>query len=290
MAKLLKYFPKNEVQIILIYVLILTSCSENEPILYTKQFSNQEKIKLSETILNGAGTDLYYQGSVAERAIIKEAQKLNPDNPDVWREFGVPYLKRGICTTANKYYTLAAQKDPEQWLGYKAYCWLYFYRDYKTALKEIDKFDALTPNFVDYPQATSVNYMRGICYLKLGDYQSAIHYLRLHLDKELKEAGPDYIASLPYQLLGIAYHNSGAYDKANEIFLKGIKYNHNTADIWYYHALNLHEMKQYNQAKKALLEADHWLAIGNVNIRPYVEEFYQIYREDIDKAKSRFNI
>ena len=38
----------------------------------------------------------------------------------------------------------------------------YFYRDYKRALKDIEEYDALTPNFVDYPQWTSVNYMRGI--------------------------------------------------------------------------------------------------------------------------------
>ena len=148
-------------------IVVMSSCGEAD-ILYKRTYSEEEKTVLSESLLNGAGTDLYYQGSVGERMIIHEGNSYNPNNAWGEREIGVPYLKRGFATEANKYYTRAIEYDPEQWLGYKAYCWLYFYRDYETALEEIDRFDAMTPGIVDYPQSTSVNYMRGLCYLQLG--------------------------------------------------------------------------------------------------------------------------
>ncbi len=269
---------------ILIITSIISSCTPDIK-LYKKVYSAEEKLELSESILNGAGTDLYYQGSVSERQIIKEAAMLNPDNANVWRELGVPYLKRGLAAEAQEYYQKAIEGDSLEWLGYKAYCWLYFYRDYETALHEIDAFDRLTPDFVDYPQSTSVDYIRGICYLQLGKYDEAIAYLEKHLSKEETDVGPTYIEAMPYLLLGVAYGKSNDIEMANKVFEKGIKYNDNVADLYYYYALNLMDMGRTDDAKRAINEAQIWFSKGSYNSRSYVAEFYQIYQEDLDNAK-----
>ncbi len=279
MEKLSKYCPS-----LIFLIIMISSCKESD-IVYKKQYSSEEKIKLSESILNGAGTDLYYQGTVSERQIIKEADILNSASADVQREYGVPYLKRGFAHEANKYYTEASKKDPLTWLGYKGYCWLYFYRDYETALREFNELDTLTPNFVDHPQATSIDYMRGICYLKLGNYDEAISMLKKHLKKEKEEIGANYIEALPYQLLGICYLQKKDYKTAQQYFEEGLEYNENIADLWYYQALNYSKMNELDKALVSLDKAEYYLLQGNYNNRNYVEEFYQIYIQDIQKLR-----
>jgi len=178
MVRSLKYYPRACLFVATVF--IFSACQQND-VLYQKEYSAKEKLALSESLLNGAGTDLYYQGTVAERMVILEGMKYNPTNAWGQRELGVPYLKRGFAHEAYKYYKKAVEADQAEWQGYMAYCWLYFYRDYETALEAIDAYDKLTPDFVDYPQATSVDYMRGICYLKLGDQDKAIHFMEKHL-------------------------------------------------------------------------------------------------------------
>lgn len=265
--------------------LILYSCEE-QAILYKKSYTDEEKMALSESLLNAAGTDLYYQGTVGERMIIHEGNSYNTNNAWGQRELGVPYLKRGFASEANKYYQLASEYDAEEWLGYKAYCWLYFYRDYETALEEIDRFDAMTPDLVDYPQSTSVNYMRGICYLQLGRYQEAIAALTLHLEKEIEDVGHQYIESLPYLSLAMSYHKLGQLAKADSLYSMGIEHNNTTSDLYYYKAKNLLDMKKVAAAKSALELAQSWYNNGAKNTRPYVEEFFAIYQEDLDELSA----
>ncbi len=282
MVRSLNYFHKMTLFFCL--SILASSCSQKD-ILYKRVYSDEEQLALSESLLNGAGTDLYYQGSVGERMIIHEGNSYNPNNAWGQREIGVPYLKRGFAAEANEYYEKAVEYDAEEWLGYKAYCWLYFYRDYETALAEIDRFDALTPGVVDYPQSTSVNYMRGICYLQLGRFEGAIDALTLHLNKEIEDVGHQYIESMPYLTLAMSYHKMGQYEKADSLYSLGIEHNPTTSDLYYYRAENLLKMNRPDEAKKSLSLAQDWYSKGGKNARPYVEEFFAIYQEDLDRLK-----
>ncbi len=257
------------------------ACKQQET-LYKKDYTLEEKLFLSESLLNNAGNTSYYQGSVGERMVILEGNSLNPGNAHGQRELGVPYLKRGMAAEANRYYGEAIQADPEEWLGYKAYCWLYFYRDYKNVLEELDTYDAFTPDFVDYPQSTSVNYMRGICHLKLGDYDQAIHYLSMHLEKEIKDVGEQYIEPAHYVHMGIAYSNAKQFRQAEDLFKRALANHQNIAELHYYRAKNLSTMGLIKEAEASLLLAKDWFhKAGNLK-RPYIEEFYAIYQEDLD--------
>jgi len=268
-------------------VFLLGACSE-EDIIYKKTYSDAEKLELSESLLNGAGTDLYYQGTVGERMIINEGICYNPGNAWGQRELGVPYLKRGFASEAQKYYKKAVEADAEEWLGYKAYCWLYFYRDYEMALEEIDRYDAFTPDFVDYPQSTSVNYMRGICHLQLGNYKEATHFLNLHVDMETEDVGLKYVESIAYLLLGMSYHKQGLFEKADSVYSVGLVHNQNTSDLHFYKAQNLLSMGSKKEAEQSFTKAQEWYTKGAKHGRPYVEEFYAIYQEDLNAMRLEF--
>jgi len=287
MVRSLKYCPS-----VLLAIFFLGFCCSCGPkdILYKKEYSEEDKLLLSETLLNGAGTDLYYQGSVGERMIIREGMKYNPQSAWGEREIGVPYLKRGFATEAYEHYKKAVEADAEEWLGYKAYCWLYFYRDYEMVLKDVERFDAFTPDFVDYPQSTSVNYMRGVCHLQLGNYEEAIKYMQMHVDREVKDVGYNYVASLNYVLLGMGYQKQGLHEKADSIYDIGLVHNKNASELHFYKAQNLFLSGRNKEAADSWKKAQDWFSKGGNNIRPYVEEFYAIYQEDLTALEGELGI
>lgn len=272
---------------LLAVILSIASCTKSPDISYQKIFSEERKAELANGLLNGAGNDLYYQGSVGERMIIHEGIKYAPDSGWGQRELGVPYLKRGFPKEAYTYYTKAAEYDGETWAGYMAYCWLYFYKDYHTVIKYADQCDAYTENFVDYPQSTSVDYMRGISYLKLGDFDEAIRYLSKHLRHEISMVGSEYVETMAYQVLGIAHMASGDHGQAEKIFIEGLKYNENAAELHYYAAINYLKIGDRRLAASSLTMAQTWLSKGGVNSRPYVEEFFAVYQEDLDVLRAK---
>ncbi len=281
--KLSKYY----LSIFVCFTLMITSCGgKSKSILYKKEYTQEEKLALAESLSNGAGTDLYYQGAVGERMIIWEALKHNPEGAWGWREIGVPYLKRGFAHEASKYYSKAVEYDAEEWLGYKAYCWLYFYRDYERVINELDRYDAFTPNFVDYPQATSVDFMRGVAYLRLGKLEEAIGYLHKHLIDEKENTGAEYIEPKDYLMLGVAWYEKGDYVKALEVIDEGILHNDSTADLYFYRALASAKLSDVVAANTFLDQAEYYINNGGKNIRPYIEEFYAVYQQDVDQLRN----
>lgn len=260
------------------------SCrNRSEAILYKKKYSKEEKKVLIESLTYGSG--LYPQGSVGERMVVIEELKYDPKSANGWRILGIPYLKRGFAHEAAQYYNKAIEYNAKEWLGYKANCWLFFYRDYETAIKELDAYDAFTPNFVDYPMATSVDYMRGIAYLRLGKLETAIEYLDKHMKEEKGNVGADYIEPKDYLMLGVAWYQLENYSKAQKVLDEGILYNDNNADLYFYRALVAAKMKDVTTAKKNLDKAEYYISNGGKNIVPYYEEFYAVYQQDVDKLR-----
>jgi len=259
MEKSSNYYLKTF--ICLLWLICFISCQQN-PIIYKKEYTPEEKLALYETLMNASGTNIYYQGSVAERMLIHEGLAFNPSGATGQRELGVPYLKRGFASKANDYYTKAVEEDPQEWLGYKAYCWLYFYRDYKTVLEEVDRYDAYTPDFVDYPQSTSVNFMRGVSYLQLGDYDNAITYLDMHLNFEAENTGYDYVEYVNYVVLGQAYQQKGLHEKADSIYSLGLLHHSKASELHFHKAQNLKLMGKENEAKSSLDLAQNYYTEG----------------------------
>ncbi len=280
--KLSTYYPKMGT--CLLSILLCTACQQ-ESALYKKHFTEKEKAGHSSTLINGAGTDLYYQGTAAERGIILEAQKLNPNNGDVYRELGVPYLKRGFAVEANDFYEQAVELKPEEWQGYWGYCILYFYRDYEKALVHLEEMDARTPDFIDYPQSTSVEYMKGLCHLHMGNYNRAIEHLNKHIEFEVKSGNEKYL-DLARTVLANAFIGLKNYIKAEQILKKAIDLSGGNAEVWYYYALNHYYQKNKSSATKALDKSKELFESGHSLGRSYVSEFYQIYQEDIDRLQT----
>lgn len=266
------------------FLLLLTYACQSEEVYYKKEFSQERQLDLAEKLLDGMG--FYYQGEVGEQFIAEEMEKFNPEHAELWRERGIPYLKRGIAYGYLPNYEKCINYDSLGWLGYRGYCTLYFYRDYDRALTDFIAADKLTPGFTDYPQATSIDYMKGVCYLGLEEYEKAIEYLDKYITTEGEIVGYEYIYAVAYLLKGVAYKQMGQPQKAQEILEYGIEQHQQNADLEYQLALLLQEQGKNTEALKWVKKAKQSFKAGYYNMRPYIDEFYQVYLIDIEELEA----
>ncbi len=263
-------------------VLLFGSCT-NDHTLYKKEFDKTTSQKYARQFIEGLHGQ-YYQGSPEEHFLIQEAIALDPNFSDPHREMGAPRVKRGINTETMKKYAKAVELDPKSWQGYRGYLYLYFYRDYDNAIKDFDELDALTPNFVDYPQSENIDFMRGVAYMMKKEHAKAQEYFKKFFDHEAKDI--NYIESRAFMYYGITYFQTGDFQKALEKFDLGIQMNKN-ADLFYWKAKALVKLKHPKTTIRELLATSkELLAQGSNSRRPYVEEFYQTYIEDIEELEA----
>ena len=265
---------------------LLVSCAQPTGF-YKKEFSKEEQMELAKQLIAGRG--FYYQGSEGEQLILQESFDYDSTNATIWREFGVPYLKRGIAAEWRYYYDKAVEIDPLNWEGWMGYLHLYFYRDYENAIKNFDKTDELTPDIVDYPQSLSVDYMRGICYLKLDKYDKALFYFNKHIEYEKQSTGIEYIGSHTFLYKGITLMKMNQFDKAIEAFELGLVHNKDNCDLMFWLSKLKHKNGEHVLAVSLIRKAIIQFEKGHFNSRPYTEDFFQTYLPDLEDWELRLN-
>ena len=268
----------------------------------------------------------HYQGTQESINAFANAVELDPTHAESWRELSIPFLKRGMPHLWKKYIDKAVELDPIMWQGYRGYNYLWFYRDYKSAIADFNATDTLTPNFIDAPQGHSVDYWRGIAYLGLKEYDNCIAFFDKHIQKETEETGEDWVEHEAFLYRGIAHfeknrmevyldNNPSRFQLALKDFNTLLKYNSDFADAKYYKALTLLEenkmlkyriqienqtrssnvrakkmKKQIQENSKEALqiieEAIDNFKKGYSNQRPYVETLRQVYLEDYLNLKT----
>lgn len=263
----------------------LIAC-QPEPVLYKRVFSEAEKFKIADQ-LNTNKIRSYGQGSVGQMMTLKEAIQLSPQRAELYREVGVPYGKRGMAVEFDPPYSKAVELDPLNWQGYRGYMYLYFYRDYERAIADFKALDALTPNFVDYPQATSVYFMEAVAYLMLEEYDTALSLFDQHITEELRTTTEDFIDLKTFVFQGIAHYKKGDLALAKQSFDRGTNNTPYSADLWYWTAKLAQETGDKTTALAAIEKAKIQFDKEYFNNRPYVEEFFQIYELDITELKAK---
>ena len=256
---------------------LVTSCTPERD-WYVKTFAEAEKPQLAIQLRRGGGS---YQGSPPEQFQLEEAMKLDSSNADLWREIGTARVKRGIADEMYFYYGEAVKRKPEKWAGFRGYLYLYFYRDYKRAIEDFNLGDE-TNGQVDYSQGQSHDYMRGICYYGLKDYEEALNFLNRYIDKITTEEGAEWVDVYAHLYEGLALAKLRRYDEALEAFDKAEKLYPKLSDLYYHRARISCSRKDYEAALKLLSEAKEYFEEGYYHQRPYVEVQEQIYLKDIE--------
>jgi tetratricopeptide (TPR) repeat protein len=213
------------------------------------------------------------------------ALEQDPTNAHAWREFSIPYLKRGMPGAWKKAMDSAVKYEPKFLTPIRGYNYLWFYRDYKKAIADFNASDTLTPH-LDYPQGHSVDYWRGIAYLGLQDYPNSIGFWDKHIAKETADSGEDWVEIEAWLFRGIAHFESGNLSAAQADFEKALTYGKNSADAHYYLAQIHLAQARPKLARNEINLAKQDFKAGHFNFKDsYTETLRQIYWEDLESLE-----
>lgn len=197
--------------------------------------------------------DQYSQFSRAFQEKYDEAIQICPYFAYAYREKSTAYLKSGDFLTWKKLIDKAVQYDIEGNLGYRAWCRYQFFRDYKGAIKDIEKLDSLVNYNIGYSANGDyhLNITKGICYSAINQKQKAIKIFNKQLNSK------DYSAGLfDYYQLGVTYYEVKDYKNALKSLEKQSKINE-FADNSYYKCKiykTLKNKKEYKKYKEIALK------------------------------------
>jgi tetratricopeptide (TPR) repeat protein len=231
----------------------------------------------------------FNQGSPENMELIETSLELDPNNSAAWRELSVPYLKRGLAHEWKPLFDKAVEVDPIQWQGWRGYLELYFYRDYESAIKDFNATDSLTPNFTDYPQGMSVDYLRGLAYLQLSEHEKALHYFTTYIEEVTKKNGEEWVDVNVFIYRAINHHRMKNNLDAIKDLETCLKYYPQSSDAYYHLAVNYFELGKKENALKHITKAKELFGKGYFMQVSYVETFEQIYLSDIEETEKKIS-
>ncbi len=267
------------------WILLAVSCTQEEH-WYKKEFSETEQQQLAGQLL-AAWSNVYYQGTVPDQLLLAESMLYDSTRADTWRAVGTAYLKRGLAKEFYTYYEKASAMNPVEWRGWTGYMYLYLYRDYERAVASFNATDTLTPNFTDYPQGQSVDYMRGIAYYGLKDYRNALFYLTKYITEVTQEEGEEWVDTYAFLYRALVYEKVDEPDSALLDVAALLQHNPTLSDAYYHQSRIYHGKGNDQKATELLAKAQDLFQRGYFHQRPYVEVLEQIYQWDIDQLKKQ---
>lgn len=207
--------------------------------------------------------------------LFEEAIKLCAKNDFAFREKSVPYLKSGDFVTWKKLIDKAAEINPAENLGYRAWCEFQFLRDYKNALKDFEELEKIYPNNLGYSQNGdyALEIVKGICESAIGEKEKAIQTFEKQINKKNYSVG-----FYDYYQLGVTYFELGKYEKALENFEKQSKVLDFAENIFYRAKVSKIRNKDYLELKKMALKT---YDEGKFMKDPYTHHYNKVYRKQI---------
>lgn len=265
----------------LFLIAAITSCQQKT--WYRRDVPSEEKSELAKKLNEGASR--YYQGSAPNMALLEEGLEMDSTLPELWREMATPYLKRGMPHQAFRYYAREVALAPADWQGWRGYLYLYFYRDYRRAIADFNATDTLTP-ITDYPQGQSVDYMRGLSYYGLQEYDSALLFFDRYIAQVSADRGEDWVDTYAFLYRGLTYEKLGEADLALRDFSTGLKYDNRLSDFYFHSArvMTDHKIGSARETESMLQQALTNFRDGYFHHRDYVEVHDQLFIEDIEEA------
>lgn len=259
-------------------VFAISSCTQQQ--WYKKELTEEVKKQYGPQLRAGRG--YYYQGSVPEQFQLDESMMMDSTDGDLWRELATARLKRGIADEMYYYYGEAVKRKPEKWAGFRGYIYLYFYRDYYRAIEDFNYADEIRGE-VDFSQGQNHDYMRGICYYGLGEYQTAFNSFDKYIKEVVEKEGEEWVDVYAFLYKGLSLIKLDRLDEAMAEFDRVKKYYKNLSDCFYHKARIYVARGQFDLAMEQLKLAEQYHLEGYYHQRPYVEVLEQVYIQDIQK-------
>lgn len=230
----------------------------------------------------------FWQPTELHRLHKDTAILLNPKNVEYRQLLSYSYKKRGDHINAMKILNDAVDMDVKNGskdaLQYRAWSLLYYYRDYKGTIKDIDQILSMGKRRYSVCWGEPCGMLKGQALYKLGKYKEAILTLDTVLTEEVKlgfKAEDNY---LTHFYLGRCYHALGQYDKAIESYQSVLKASANYTEALYQLGLVYTALNDQARAKEYLTKALDLVRKGLKMGEPYFERFDEVFEYQIVEA------
>ncbi len=164
-----------------------------------------------------------------------------PGIAEAYREKAIPYIKYGDFEKAMTLKDKAVELDPDKWIDYRAFLKCIFTKDYEGALADFK----LAKQY--HPEASVMDHFypfyEGLCYLEMGQYKDAEKNLKqdIGLQKKYKSKGIHF-NTLFY--MGVVHYEMKNYNSAKKYLIECLKsYNQFPDANFYLSLIYLHEKK-----------------------------------------------
>lgn len=254
----------------ILVILCLFSCDK----------SAELKSSYDENLLNLQRRN-YYQGSKKRQANSDQLIAINPNESSYYQGKSMAHTKIGDYHIAFPLLEKAWALDAKETGYYYGWLLLYYYRDYERAIDKLNTYDDFTPKSPDFCWGEHINYLKGLCYKQMGDYEAAIQ----EFDRLINYEG-EFVDVYAYVYRGICYSNLGQHDLAIRDFDKAILEYEQCAMAYYYKGLSLRTMEDQISSKQSLLKAKSLVEQGYLKRHAYHEAFDGISLEMIEDQLS----
>jgi tetratricopeptide (TPR) repeat protein len=267
MAKSLKYFLSS----FLILLFTLFGCNQTIEI----------KEQVEENLLLMQRKP-YYQASKYRQDFTDKLIAINPNNAGHYQGKSMAHTKIGDYNIAFPLLEKAYELDPKETGYYYGWLLLYYYRDYDRSILRLNEYDDLTPNQPDFCWGEHINFLKGLCYKQMGEYEKAIREF-----DQLVEYEGEYVDLYGYVYRGISYLKLNRNNEAIENFDLAINEYENCTMAYYYKGIALYNNGFNEKAKAAFLKSLILLKQGYVQQEAYYEFFDAVSTEMVeDKLKN----
>lgn len=232
-----------------------------------------------------------HQGTPRAMTLLDEILELDSSNAEAWREKSIPYLKRGLPHQWYENYKHAIEFGAEEWIGWRGYNYLFFYKDFRRAINDFNATDSLNPEAIDHPQAMSVDLLRGIAYFGLQSLDTSLFFFDKYIHDEMENgAGLGFIDQTAFLYRGLIFQKQQNHLLAIESFKTGLKIFEESADLHFHLSRSFLALKNLTIAQEECHKAAVNFRQGYFHHRPYVEVLEQIYDYDIDALELELKI
>lgn len=222
----------------------------------------------------------YYQFTKEYQEILDEALKIDSTYAYAYQAKGYAYLKSGDFIRWEELMDKAVKFEEAQHLGYRGWCRYQFFRDYKGAIRDIERLEEISKGDIGFGQNGDyhLKIAKALCYKGLGNNKKAIEIIEDQLSLENHFTG-----LYDYLHLGVLYLENRDFDKAIAAFKMQEKEN-TLADNEFYMALAYKALEDASKYKEHLKRSATLYQEGRHMFDPYTHQMDRVFLSDIETA------
>ncbi len=263
---------------------IVYSCSEKKDhINVFNNLSTKEKDSVTQRYHNIS--NYFLQPSNLYRKYKDSALVITPENVEVRQKLSYSYKKKGEHIKAmqilNKAVAYSIEQNTTDALGYRAWSLLYYYRDYKGAIKDIEKIEEMTGMVYNICWGEPCGFQKGQALYKLKEFDQAIIALhQVNLEEEKKGFSVEDNIYINFYL-GRCYEEILQYDKAILHYNKVLKSHDKFPEALYRLGKIEIKLSHFRKAKEYFILAKKYLKYKMQE--PYIERFDELFPYMVDR-------